>query len=339
MKRKIKRTREIRVGLMIIFALAVIVSVVFSIGGQKKMFGEKTKYRIYFDSTGGLFEGDPVYLTGVEVGNVTKLWFPEELGMRKILVEIAVLKDVSPRIRKDTKARIAAASLVYGKVVELTMGSIDQPVVPEGGIIEALDATNYGAIVDSTNLMVEDIRQVLAKLNRGEGMAGMLLNEPMEMRQTLHYLSVSSHKLANLLDRLDQGRGPLGTMLSDSVEFHQTLEDFKQTASDLGDVSENLKISDTALGKLINDKEYGEAVTRDLRSTLHSLASVAAKLDTGRGSLGGLINDPELYVGLQDVVLGVKRSSVAKWLIQNRRKAGEKERKKQEAQDQEKGDR
>ena len=310
MKRQQKRMREVRVGLVIAFALTVIIAFVFSIGGQKKMFGEKASYRIYFESTGGLFEGDPVYLTGVEVGNVTKLWFPEELGMKKILVEIAVLREVSPRIRQDSRARIAAASLIYGKVVELSLGSADQPVIPEGGVIESVQPTNYNAIVDSTNMMVDDIRTVLSKLNRGEGMAGMILNEPLEMRQTLHHLSVSSRKLATLLDRMDSGKSPMGAMFSDSLEFDQTFEEFKQTAEDLSTVSSNLKGTESVMGKLINDDEYGEAVMKDLASTMRSLASVAAKLDTGRGALGALINDPELYQGLQDVVLGVVEVSI-----------------------------
>lgn len=336
MKRKRKGYKEIRVGGVIIAALAIIVCVVFFIGGQKKLFGGKVKYRILFNSTGGLYEGDPVLLTGVEVGNVTQIGFPEEIGEKKILVEISVLEEVSPRIRKDTRARIGAASLVYGKVVELTIGTLEEPLIPPGGIIEAIDIRSYGAIVDSTNLMVEDIRRVLSKMESGEGMVSMLLNEPLEMRQTLYHLSLSSHRLARLLDRVDRGKSPLGVLLSDSVEFSQTLDDFKKTAEDLEEVSKNLKGKRSVVGRLINDPEYGDTLMTDLRSAIHSMASIAAKIDTGKGALGSLINDEELYIGLQDVVLGVRKSAVAKWLIRNRRKAGEKERKKQEAQNQKK---
>ena len=332
MRRRRKGFKEIRVGVFIVAALAIMVGTVFFIGGQRKFFGGKVKYKILFDTTGGLYEGDPVLLTGVEVGNVTRLGFPEEIGTKKILVEITVLKEVTSRIRRDTRARIAAASLVYGKVVELTMGSPEEPVLTEGAFIEAEDMTNYAAIVDSTTLMVEDIRRILSKLNRGEGMVGMLLNEPLEARQTLHHLAVSSMTLARILDRVEQGRGPLGVLLSDSVEFHQTIQNFKTADDDFGTITENLKGKESAVGRLINDPEYGQALMDDLRSAVHSLANVAAKIDTGKGTLGSLINDKELYYGLQDVVLGVQRSSVAKWLIQNRRKAGEKERMKRKAQ-------
>jgi len=336
MKRKKKRSKELKVGVFIAIALAIIVGTVFSIGGQKKLFGGKAKYKIHFNSTGGLYEGDPVLLTGVEIGNVARLGFPKDVGEKKILVEIAVLREVCPRIRKDTRARVASASLVYGKVVELTMGSLEEPVIPEGGIIQAEEVTSYDAIVGSTNLMVEDIRRLLSKIEQGQGTVGMLLNEPLETRETLHNLSIASQRLAQLLERADQGRGPLGTLFSDSVEIRQTLKGMQKTVRDLETTAENLKGKQSVAGKLINDPEYGEALMQDLHSAIHSLASVAAKIDTGKGTLGSLINDKEMYYGLQDVVLGVQKSSLTRWLIQNRRKAGEKERLKREVLTEEK---
>ncbi len=324
-----RRSKEFRVGIVILLALAIMISTVFFVGGQKKLFGGNVNYKILFEGTGGLYEGDPVLLTGVEVGNVVGLGFPESLDMKKIRVEIAVLKEVSSRIREDTRARIGSASLVYGKVVELSMGSVDAPLIPEGGFIEAEERTSYGAIVDSANLMVGEIRHVLSKFGRGDGMVGMLLNEPLELREILHNLSRSSRRLAGLMDRLDRGQSPLGVLLSDSVEFHQVVEDVKKTTADLGEVTYNLKGTKSVVGKLINDEAYGEALLGDLRSAIHSLSNIAAKIDTGKGTLGSLVNDNEIYYGLQDVVLGVQSNRVAKWFIQNRRKAGEKERLKQ----------
>ena len=69
-------------------------------------------------------------------------------------------------------------------------------------------------------------------------------------------------------------------------------------------------------------------MTNDLASTLSHLASITAKIDSGQGAVGQLINDPSIYHGLQDVVLGMEQSSMTRWLIQNRRKAGEKTREK-----------
>jgi phospholipid/cholesterol/gamma-HCH transport system substrate-binding protein len=337
MKRKKKRMREIRVGAVILLALAIVVIAVFFIGGQSTLFGEKVKYRILFTSTGGLYEGDPVLLTGVEVGNVTRMGFPKEIHEKKILVEVSVLKSVSQRIRQDTRARIGSASLVYGKVVELSMGSPEEPVIPPGGRIPAEEGTDYKAIVDTTQQVVEGMRRLLTKIDDGKGALGMLINEPMELQETLHHLAVSSQRLSEVLARVDDGEGALGMLLSDTVTVRQTLVNMESAMGDLAEAARRVKGQGGLLGRLINDEEYGRNVSEDLRSAIHSLASITAKIDTGSGALGSLINDPELYMGLQNVVLGMERSSIAKWLIQNRRKAGEKTREELEGREEPEG--
>lgn len=318
-----------RVGAVIIIALIIIIGFVFTLGGNGDFFSSKVKYRALFNTTAGLYEGDPVLLTGVEVGNVSKIGFPEDLTQKKIFVELTVDKTVSHRIREDSRAWIGSASLVYGKVVEISIGSPEKSLVPHGGWIEAKEKTSFYAMVDTTQQVMDGIQSVISKIDRGEGMLGMLLNEPMELRTTLHHLALSTQNLSAILERLENGKGPVGSLLSDSVEFRHTLDELKATVSDLRIVSESLKSRKTVIGRLINDEVYGQTVTTDLQTTMRALASICTKIDTAEGSAGMLVNDPQLYVGLQDVIFGAQRSKVTKWMIQSRRKSGEKARNKQ----------
>lgn len=318
--------KELRVGIFIIVALIVIIGVVFFIGGDQTVMGGKVSYRILFDSTTGLYEGDPVLLTGVEVGNVSSVRFPDDLTIKKILVEIEVMKDVKNRIRKDTRAKVGSASLVYGKVVELTIGSPDQPELEPGSYIETISGGGYSAIVDSTNSVLSGMRRVLDKVDRGDGMIGMMLNEPMGMDQTLRHLSLATERVSVLLNRVEKGDGVLGAMVSDSVQFRHTLDELNLAVEDLKNITQNLNGQEGLMGRLINDKEYGKRVSDDLEKAIGSIANISMKVDTCGGTLGALVNDPELYMGLQDVVLGIQNSSISKWFIQNRRKAGEKQR-------------
>ncbi len=329
MRKKIKEslTREIRVGIFIIFALAVIIGFVFSIGGNSKLFEDKVQYKILFQFTGGLFEGDPVLLNGVEVGNVVSLGFPPETDNKNILVKIAVSKEVSPRIRQDTKARIASASLVYGKVVELTMGSSTLPVIEEGEYIPTETSANYATIVDSTHLMVGDIHGTFSKINRGQGVLGKLVNEPMGIQQTMINLRETTKYLTMILKKVESEDTPIGSFLSDSTDFKNTIDEFKAAVSDFRAMTKNLSDEKTVAGKIINDEEYGTEIMTDLQSAARSLASITAKIDSGQGTLGGLVNDPQVYLGLRDVILGVEKSSLLRWMINNRKEAGEKERK------------
>ncbi len=315
--------RELRVGAVISIALAILIGFVFFLGGDQAFFGDKVQYQILFNSTAGLYKGDPVLLTGVEVGNVVEIGFPEAIDLKKILIRIEVDKRIQKRIRQDTRAKVASASLVYGKVVELSMGSPELPILPENTFIPADESPGYGAIVDSTGMVLQDIRRVLGKLDRGEGALGTMLNDPMKMEQTLYHLSKSTVHLSNLLERADRGEGPLGIMFSDSVDLAATLNSLKSATGDLQHITANLKNKQSAFGKLMNDETYGKALTQDLHRAVQSLANIATKIDTGKGTVGQLINDPGLYYGLQHVVLGIERSSLTQWLIQRSRKAGE----------------
>ncbi len=337
MRKKLKKsiTKEIRVGIFIIFSLAVIIGFVFSVGGNSKIFGDKVNYRILFKSTGGLFEGDPVLLNGVEVGNVVSLGFPEETENTNILVKIAIDKQVAPRIRQDTRARIAAASLVYGKVIELSMGTPSQPVIEPGEFICTQTSADYSTIVDSTNLMVGDIRSTISKINRGQGALGKLVNEPMGITETMKNLMETSRYLTNILEKIEDEDTPVGSILSDSADFKNTIEEFKASVTDFRKMTRNLNDKNTVAGKIINDQEYGTSIMKDLQSAAHSIASITAKIDSGQGTLGGLVNDPQVYLGLRDVILGVEKSSLLKWIINNRIKAGEQERKAIEEQKEE----
>jgi len=331
-----KASKEIRVGAFILAAILIVLFVVFSIGGSQKLFGDKVRYKIQFASTSGLFDGDPVLLTGVEIGNVSRIGFPDNLSERKIIVEISVQKNAARRIRKDSRARLGSASIVYGKVVQITMGSRGQPAIPAGDFIPADESSTMSAIVDSTTLVIEGLHRVISKLDRGQGAFSTILNEPLELRRTLHNLSVASDRLVSILNRIERGKGALGALTSDSTDFGKSLRDIQTVAADLRAVTSNLRNGEGALGRLINDPRYGRETMNDLRNAVRSLASVTAKIDTGAGTLGLLVNDRELYDGLRDVVVGTKNNKIAKWMIQNRRKAGEQERRDAEEEKNEK---
>ncbi|MBN1893585.1 MCE family protein [bacterium] len=321
----------LRVGIFVAASLTILVLFVFSIGGRSTPFSGKARYLIQFESTAGLYEGDPVLLTGVEIGNVSRIYFPESLEEKRIRVEISIDKRVKNRIRKDTKAHIGSASLVYGKVVALTPGSAQQPEIPEGGMIDAEEASGYKDIVDNTGVVVEDLQRIVAKLDRGQGALGVLLNEPLEIKKTLHHLNLSMQRISGILEGLEKGEGALGAALSDTTDFHQALEDFKTATGDLKEITGRLRSKRTLMGKMINDEAYGDSVTQDLKTAMHEIAGIATKLNSGKGSAGLFINDPSVYEGLQHVILGMEKSRMTRWMIQNRRKAGEAEERRQES--------
>ncbi|MCD6117734.1 MCE family protein [bacterium] len=327
MRQKRNYRKEVRVGILITLGLVIVIGAVFSVGGGKdSLFGKKVKYTIFFDSTGGLYKGDPVLLTGVEVGNVVDISFPENIKTRKIKVVIEISKNAARRVRTDSRAVIAAASIVYGKVIELSMGDHENPPIQPGEEIKTGTYSGFGSLVSSTTSVMDDMRVLLNKISKGDGALGMIVNEQLKVKEMMNNLNRASASLAVLLHRAQEGKGSIGTLLADSSKTDETINDIQAAAKNLREVSENLKSKKTLFGKLVNDKDYGKKIAADLELLMHSLANISTKMDTGNGSAAMLINDGRLYRGMEDVVFGIKRSSIATWFIRNRRKAGEKTR-------------
>ncbi|MEK7783195.1 MAG: MlaD family protein, partial [Candidatus Binatota bacterium] len=97
---------QIKVGLLIVTALILLSVTIFLMGKERRFFENKVPFEIHFSRTIGLREGAPISLTGVRVGSVESLTFPQDVQENYIVVQIKVVGDVAPRIRKDTVARI-----------------------------------------------------------------------------------------------------------------------------------------------------------------------------------------------------------------------------------------
>ncbi len=138
----------IRVGLVLLAALAVLGAGVLLIGEKNNLFSRKNRYYIQFSSVSGLKPGSPVQLNGVDVGTVTKVTLPQNPTGEAIQVWIRVDKQYAARIRGPenikavsaanpastagaSQARIKTLGLLGDKYIEITSGAPSFPVSPE----------------------------------------------------------------------------------------------------------------------------------------------------------------------------------------------------------------
>jgi phospholipid/cholesterol/gamma-HCH transport system substrate-binding protein len=86
-----------------------------------------------FGSTGGLSVGDDVRISGIKVGQITR----QQLDPVTFVARISMAIDPAIKIPADSSARITAASLLGGNVLELLPGA-------------ALDNLQDGAVIYNT---------------------------------------------------------------------------------------------------------------------------------------------------------------------------------------------
>lgn len=249
--------REVRVGLLVIVALAVTVIGVMSVGEKNNLFVRKNRYFIRFESVGGLAQGNPVQLNGVTVGRVVDVVLPEAIEEKLLKVEISVDRRYGRRVRADSLASIKTLGLLGDKYVEVSSGSPEAPLILSGGEIPAAIATDMDRLLTTSGDLMENVVAV-------------------------------SLSLRSILSRVERGEGLLGALLLDTDESEETRTSLQSLVKSMDSLAKSVERGDGTLGRLLRD----DTMARDLESSVARLDSILAKVDNGEGALGALISDP-----------------------------------------------
>ena len=360
-----KSSQDLLVGLTVAAGMALLAVAILVIGGQSKLFSAKYGYRTTFREASGLRVGAPVSLSGVRVGNVTRIVLPKDPRAEGIDVEVEVDAAYAPRIREGSVARLAIMQFVANeKSVEIAPGDPDRPQIPDGAVIPVAEGRallERGAtIAESVERITADLETILGAIRRGEGVLGKAIVDPRFGAQGMEDLQAAIASFRSLAERVARGEGLAGRLFSDDVAARETLADLKAAAHglavftarlergeglageltsgeshlvpELKEAVHSLKSVATALeqgeglaGRLIRDEELSRRVTANLDETLARLASITRKIDEGQGTLGLLVNERGLYDDVETVITGVKGSKFASGLIQRYYRKGAKE--------------
>lgn len=135
---------------------------------------------------------------------------------------------------------------------------------PDGGLFQKLDKLvgENGARISAT---MQNLQEITDKINRGQGTAGKLVNDPElhdrllasveEIQATAAQAREFVASAQSILDQVKAGKGAIGTLVADQ----QSADNLKAAIQDLRDVADKLAKGQGTLGKLINDEElYGD---------------------------------------------------------------------------------
>lgn len=135
--------KEITVG-AVVFAVFLGV-MIYVYGGQGDIAGEGSGTRVSasFNRIDGLVEGDPVYLSGVRIGSVEKMWLNENF---RAVVTFWINHDI--RIPKDSSAAIHTDGLFGSKFIVLEPGAEEAPLTDGSIITFTQDAVVVSELLD-----------------------------------------------------------------------------------------------------------------------------------------------------------------------------------------------
>lgn len=183
-------SRVFRLGVFIVGALVILAAAVFIIGDKQLRFS--STYRLYaaFDNVAGLQNGAEVRIGGVHKGTVNRIYMPRQPG-EKVTVAMDLERSTGHVIKKDSVASIQTEGLLGNKYVTVSFGSKEAEPLKGGDTIGSEPPVDFSDLIRKSNEIVEatnaalknvdqatsDLKSITAKVNRGQGTIGALIND------------------------------------------------------------------------------------------------------------------------------------------------------------------
>jgi len=310
---------QLRVGIFVLFGLAILAFMVLNATGDFNPFEKKFRIKARFAAADGLREGSEVQLAGVHIGKVesVNLLPPDSPENAKVEAVMVVDKDlngrpITERIRTDSTAKLVATSvLANDKMINVTPGTPNGSAVAENHVLDSTEAISINQLTQTGNELLQQINkiatpanEILNKANDGQGTLGRIINDESLYRNldaTVGETKETMSRLQSTLDKVNSGQGSAGKLLNDP-ELYNSLN---RTAVQLEAISRDIRAGRGTAGKLIsNDELYNDtrAAINDLRITASKLNSIADDfklitndLNEGKGTAGKLLKDEQLY--------------------------------------------
>src|SRR5262252_3647512 len=176
--------RRFRVGIVVLFALLVVMISIFMVGKRANLFRKKLPFETRFDSAEGVVPGNPVRLNGVTVGSVLEVILTPDPADRTVRVIYEVDRRAAPRLRKGTRASIKTIGLLGDKYVELEGGTAEEPEVEVGGQIPPAPGAGIEKLLEGSGDLLADLggiarslKNILKRTEEGKGFLGALTSE------------------------------------------------------------------------------------------------------------------------------------------------------------------
>lgn len=330
--------RLLKVGLFSGALLILLGIGILLIGKKQGMFTRHARFLAQFQDVAGLVPGAQVWLNGVVVGLVENINLPEDPSQRKITVTFRIRRALAGRIRADSRVRIRTLGLLGDRYLELSSGSPLQPLLSEGSSIPAVEPTDIaealsqgGEAMGNIVAITGSLRRILEKMEKGQGLLGVLVNEPIEGPRFARQLTNTLDQLSQITQQVQKGQGFLGKLVNspEGERLFTQLEASVAAANRVFTLLESdLTREDSILSTFLRNPKAGQQLQETLASLAQAsqaLAAASQELANGQGTLPRLLRDQkfadEFLEDLKELTHNL--ASVARKLDQGKGSAGQ----------------
>ena len=289
---------QLKVGALVLVALAVLIGLIFLMSGSTGgLFAKKYVLRSYFENTAGLKKGAEVTMQGVTIGNVKSIRIVPSRNPTPVEVTMQVGQAGIDVLHTDSKASIAQAGVLGDSYVDID--STQSKGAPPSNNAE-LETAGAPSIQDVIRTSEDSIKQVqkltlkidtlFATLNTTKGTVGTLINDPALAKKIVAIAT----NLQTVTDAMANGKGTLGKFINDDSIYTRTLS----AVDRLDKITADLDAGKGSAGKLLRD----DALYNNLNATVASTNQLVSGINAGKGGLGKIATDPVFARKLDETV-------------------------------------
>jgi phospholipid/cholesterol/gamma-HCH transport system substrate-binding protein len=340
---------QLKVGITVLAASITLTILILLMSGTGGIFTSKMTLVSYFDNAGGLREGAPVRLQGVDIGNVTKIMVVADptRQLAPVQVTMKVIPKYHKNIRKDSITTLSTAGVLGETYIDIDSSVAKGLEAKEGDVMTTRESPQIEDVVRASQSTLQNMDSLLKRVDRivafvesGQGSIGKMiydnglysqLNATVAQVQSLVagisngkgsigkllvddklYNSANDtiDKLNKVIDDLRAGKGTAGKFLSDSTLY----DNANKTMASVKQMTDDINAGKGAIGVMARDQEFANK----LKVTMGNVSQLTQELNNPSGSIGKFLHDPALYDNTNNLL--VETRSLIKAIRENPKK-------------------
>ena len=156
---------QLRVGALVMAAMAVLVALIFLMSGSSGgPFAPKLVLRSYFENAAGVKAGAPVTLEGVTIGNVIHVRVVPSRNPTPVEVTMRVGRQFLNRLHTDSTASINQAGVLGDSYVDLSSVHATGPAPANNAELKASGSPSIQDVIRTSNDSIVEVQTLTRKI-------------------------------------------------------------------------------------------------------------------------------------------------------------------------------
>lgn len=297
-----KSSNEIKTGIVSILALVILV---FSINYVNKRSGNNEyQVKFLFDRSVGIKPSAPIYVNGVERGNVSTI--DNYKGQALITGNIDNVND----IMQDAYASILVLELTGGKKIEINPGSSQKNF--SGEFIPGKNISDLSELVEKLTLIADDAGILVNRLDTLGNSVNSIISDTNFINDLKSAVSEGNALITNVNELIDNNFNKINIMIADLKSISSTLK------ASIDDNQPKVSAIINKLDKTLNsaDSLFNNANTIAINTDqlISRIDNIVTDIKSNNSAINKFIYDDEFAVKLDSAVVNL--SELVKFIEQ-----------------------